>query len=153
MTHPPTDEHGTIADRENQPSMTDTSSTSPTTTSNSQSSARPPSGTDEPDSRLARFERDLEEIGHRTSRHDRRYVVAGLVAMAAGIAVAVVAYATSTSQSDTRDVISSVILAAVGLSIVIAGGAVFVRSSLTEFLRFWMLRMLYEQQRDRRSDR
>ena len=48
---------------------------------------------------------------------------------------------------DTRDVLSSAILAVVGLSLVVAGGAVFVRSSMTEFLRFWMLRMIYEQQR------
>ena len=97
--------------------------------------------------REARFSEELEAIGHRTSRGDRRLVLVSAGAMALGILLAVVAYATSTSQSDTRDVISSGILAMVGLGLVIGGAAVFVRSSLTEFLRFWMLRLLLEQQR------
>ncbi len=67
--------------------------------------------------------------------------------MGVGIVIALVAYLVSTGQGDTRDVISSGILATVGLSVVVAGGAVFVRGSLTDFLRFWMLRLLYEQQR------
>lgn len=103
--------------------------------------------------RVERFERDLEDIGHRTSRADRKLALAGAVAMVAGIALTIAAYAMSTGQSDTRDVISSGILATVGLSIVLAGAAVFVRGSLTEFLRFWMLRLLYEQQRDASRDR
>lgn len=98
--------------------------------------------------RTARFARELEGIGHRPSRSDRRVVVASAVIMTAGVVVAVVAYATSTAQSDTRDVISSVILGIVGLCLVVTGGAVFVRSSMTEFLRFWMLRLLAEQRGD-----
>jgi hypothetical protein len=99
--------------------------------------------------RQGRFAAELEAVGHQTSRGDRRLVLAAAAVMAAGVVLAIAAYAMSTSQSDTRDVISSGILAMVGLSLVVAGGAVFVRSSLTEFLRFWMLRMLYENQRNR----
>lgn len=99
--------------------------------------------------RQERFAQDLEAVGHRTSRGDRRLVLGAGAVMVVGVVLAVVAYAMSTGQSDTRDVISSGILAMVGLCLVVAGGAVFVRSSLTEFLRFWMLRMLYENQRDR----
>jgi hypothetical protein len=97
------------------------------------------------DARLERFDAALDQIGHRASANDRRWALAGLVAMAAGIVVGVVAYSTSTSMSDQRDVISAVILGVVGLAVVVAGAAVFVRYSLTEFLRFWMLRMLLEQ--------
>lgn len=98
--------------------------------------------------RVERFERDLADIGHRTSRADRTLALAGAAVMALGVVLAVAAYAMSTGQSDTRDVISSGILATVGLSIVLAGAAVFVRGSLTEFLRFWMLRLLAEQRHD-----
>lgn len=101
--------------------------------------------------RHERFAEELEAVGHRTSRGDRRLILGAIAVMAVGVVLAVVAYAMSTSQSDTRDVISSGILAMVGLCLVVAGGAVFVRSSLTEFLRFWMLRMLYENQRDRKD--
>jgi hypothetical protein len=99
--------------------------------------------------RHERFARDLDAIGHRTSRGDRRVVVGSAAVMGLGVALAVAAYITSTGQSDTRDVLSSGILAVVGLALVVAGGAVFVRSSMTEFLRFWMLRLLAEQERSR----
>jgi hypothetical protein len=112
------------------------------------------SGTSTPDgatpgvsaARQERFARELDAVGHRTSRGDRRFVLASAGVMGVGVLLAVVAYAMSTGQSDTRDVLSSGILAMVGLALVVAGGAVFVRSSMTEFLRFWMLRLLYEQQ-------
>lgn len=130
-----------------------TEGTDPSMTETSTDAATAASTTPSAGGRLARFERDLEKIGHRTSRADRKWALAGAVAMAIGVVITIVAYASSTSQSDTRDVISSGILAMVGVSIVIAGGIVFVRSSLTEFLRFWMLRLLYEQQADRGEDR
>lgn len=94
------------------------------------------------DARMERFDDAVAALGHRSSAGDRRWALLGLVAMAAGIVIAVVAYISSTSQSDSRDVMSSGILASVGLAVVIAGAAVFVRSSLTEFLRFWILRVL-----------
>ena len=96
--------------------------------------------------RLERFQRDLEAVGHRTSRGDRTQVALGAGAMVVGVIIAVAAYAMSTTQSDQRDVTSSVILGVAGLAVVVAGAAVFVKSALTEFLRFWMLRLLAERQ-------
>ncbi len=97
------------------------------------------------DERLDRFDAALDQIGHGASGNDRRWALAGLLVMALGVVVAIAAYATSTSMSDQRDVISAVILAVIGLAVVVAGAAVFVRYSLTEFLRFWMLRMLLQE--------
>ncbi|MGI8709542.1 MAG: hypothetical protein ACR2LA_00890 [Acidimicrobiales bacterium] len=42
--------------------------------------------------------------------------------------------------------LSSVIAASVGVALVVAGAAVFLRYSLAQFLRFWLLRLIYEQQ-------
>lgn len=97
------------------------------------------------DGRLGRFDDALAQIGHRSSGNDRRNAAIGLVLMAVGLGLALVAYFTSTSMSDQRDVLSAGILALSGLAVVVVGGAVFVRYSLTEFLRFWMLRLLLEQ--------
>ncbi|MDZ7676421.1 MAG: hypothetical protein U5K30_15300 [Acidimicrobiales bacterium] len=97
------------------------------------------------DTRLERFDQAVADMGHRPSAGDRRWALVGLVAMAAGIGLAIIAYATSTSMSDTRDLMSSGILASVGLCIVVAGAAVFVRASMTEFLRYWLLRVLLQQ--------
>lgn len=97
------------------------------------------------DGRLGRFDDALSQIGHRPSGNDRRNAIGGLVLMAAGVVVALVAYYTSTSMSDQRDVLSAGILALLGLAIVVVGATVFVRYSLSQFLRFWMLRLLLEQ--------
>lgn len=97
------------------------------------------------DDRLDRFDAALEQIGHRASAHDRRWALLGLLAMAAGILVTIAAYVTSTNQAATGDVIEAVVLGLVGVCVVVAGAAVFVRFSLTEFLRFWMLRMLLQE--------
>ncbi|WP_436796041.1 hypothetical protein [Actinospongicola halichondriae] len=97
------------------------------------------------DDRLDRFDAALEQIGHRASGNDRRWALAGLGAMALGVVVAVAAYVTSTNQTATGDVIEAVVLGLVGVCLVVSGAAVFVRFSLTEFLRFWMLRMLLQE--------
>ena len=38
------------------------------------------------------------------------------------------------------------ILALVGVTVSILGAALFLRYSLARFLRFWLLRLIYEQQ-------
>ncbi len=47
------------------------------------------------------------------------------------------------------DQLDAIVIAILGLGITIIGAALFVRSSLTQFLRFWLARVLYEQQRNR----
>jgi hypothetical protein len=49
-------------------------------------------------------------------------------------------------KSDDRDIQSLIILAVAMLALAVAGAAVFVRYSLARFLRFWLLRQLYEGQ-------
>ena len=100
--------------------------------------------------RREQFEEDIAAVRIRTGKAEaeQRYTILGLVAVGAGIVVCVLAYFASTGQSDTRDVISSVVLALLGVAITIAGAAVFLRYSFARFLRFWMLRLIYEQQND-----
>lgn len=101
--------------------------------------------------RLASFEQRVAAIGHRTNDRDRVWVRVGVGLMVAGIVLAIVGYQTSTAQADQRDVLSAGILALVGVGLSIVGGAIYLKSALTQFLRFWMLRLLLEQQRE--SDR
>ncbi|WP_421118710.1 hypothetical protein ACE2AJ_15275 [Aquihabitans daechungensis] len=44
--------------------------------------------------------------------------------------------------------LSSIILAVFGLSLAVIGMALFLRYSMGRFLRFWLLRLIYEQQDD-----
>ena len=98
--------------------------------------------------RREQFEEEIAAVRIRTGKAEaeQRWTILGLVGIGAGVVIALIAYFSSTGQSDSRDVISSAILALVGVSLTIAGGALFLRYSVARFLRFWLLRVIYEQQ-------
>jgi len=101
-----------------------------------------------PAERREQFEEEIAAVRIRTSKAEaeQRFALLGLIALVAGAVICLVAYIASGGQSDTRDVISSVILALLGVSVSIIGAALFLRYSLARFLRFWLLRLIYEQQ-------
>jgi len=98
--------------------------------------------------RRQQFEADIAQVRIKTggAGNEPRLIALGGVLMVVGAALALIAFIVSGSQSDTRDVLSTVILAVLGLSISVIGAAVFLRYSIGRFLRFWLLRLIYEQQ-------
>lgn len=98
--------------------------------------------------RREQFEADIAKVRVRTgaSSAEPRLIALGIVLMVVGVAIALIAFFTSGNIADTRDVLSTLILAVAGLGIAIVGAAVFLRFSLGRFLRFWLLRLIYEQQ-------
>ena len=66
--------------------------------------------------------------------------------MVAGVAISLVAYLASTGEAFTNDILELLILCGFGIALAILGAAVFLRYSLARFLRFWLLRLIYEQQ-------
>jgi hypothetical protein len=102
----------------------------------------------EPEHRMERLRAEAAALGVRRGTHRRDGVlqVAGLVMMGAAVLVALVAYASSLGSDDPRDIQSLIVLAIAMLALAVAGAAVFLRYSLSRFLRFWLLRQLYERQ-------
>lgn len=100
-----------------------------------------------PPDRRAAFEAEISRIQVKAGPEaaERRWIRAGLAAMVLGGGTAVVAFLVSLRMADTRDVISMSILAVAGLTVVVAGAAVFLRYAMGRFLRFWLLRLIYEQ--------
>jgi hypothetical protein len=97
--------------------------------------------------RIEQLRTDAAELNvRRSGARDGLYQAAGAVAMAVGVVVAFVAYQLSLGKDDTRDIQSLQILALAMLALAIVGAAVFLRYSLARFLRFWLLRQLYESQ-------
>jgi hypothetical protein len=97
--------------------------------------------------RIARLEQEAANLKVSTSaKRDGIYQAAGAVAMFAGVVVAFVAYQLSLDRSDPRDIQSLIILAVAMLALSVIGAAVFLRYSLARFLRFWLLRQLYDSQ-------
>ncbi len=76
---------------------------------------------------------------------DRGVSVLGMLLGIVGLAVILVCFAQSRGYSDIRNQMDALILSLFGLGLVIIGSVLYIRSSMTRFLRYWLLRMVYEQ--------
>jgi hypothetical protein len=81
---------------------------------------------------------------------ERRLLALGVALMVIGVVVAFVAYLLAGGESSDLEQREQIILSLVGVSLTVVGGAVFLRYSLARFLRFWLLRLIFEL---RQSDR
>ena len=100
------------------------------------------------------FKVEIAEMKLKTARVGLENTLQGIgvLLMIGGIALALGAYsaslnvtATPGSNVDVLDSNSYTPLAITGLAISVVGGFVFLRYSLAKFLRFWLLRQIYEQ--------
>jgi hypothetical protein len=97
--------------------------------------------------RIERLKSDAAELNvSKGAARDGLWQIVGAIAMTVGVVLAFVAYQLSLSKDDPRDIDSLQILAISMLALAVVGAAVFVRYSLARFLRFWLLRQLYEGQ-------
>lgn len=79
-------------------------------------------------------------------RRDTVLLIVGALLMVGGVVAALIVYEASLSKSNALDVASEQILAVSMIGLTVVGAALFVFASLARFLRFWMLRQLYESQ-------
>ncbi|GAA2121754.1 hypothetical protein [Actinomadura napierensis] len=107
--------------------------------------------------RADRFVRELAElkIPDPAAGRSSLWLRLGAVLMVAGAALGVAAYALSHGTRDPLVQRDAITLGLGGVTADIAGSAVFLRYSLTGFLRFWMARQSYDiaQLADRLLDR
>ncbi len=98
--------------------------------------------------KIEQFKQDIEGMRLKTqsSGSEQGLLVLGLVLMVLGILLGLGAFFSSTGQDDQRDQLELVILALAGVAVTLTGAALFLRYSLARFLRFWLLRQLYEGQ-------
>ena len=82
----------------------------------------------------------------RPPRRDRQLLRLGVVLLGVGIALTIIAYFMSHGTTNPLSQHDAIILALAGVTVSIAGGALFLRYSLATFLRFWLARLIYEQQ-------
>jgi hypothetical protein len=107
-----------------------------------------------PNHRAEQFKAEIAEMRLKTGRAnaERLLQILGVVLMVAGVALALGAYRASLNVTATPntnvDVLNSnsyTPLAIAGLAMSVVGGFLFLRYSLARFLRFWLLRQVYEQ--------
>ena len=81
---------------------------------------------------------------------DRKLLALSIVMMIGGVVIGLLGYAPWRSSVQQSDQLDAITIAVIGLTVSVVGAALFVRYSIAQFLRFWLARLIYEQQR---SDR
>jgi hypothetical protein len=98
------------------------------------------------ETRADRFVRELAElkIPDPAAGRPRFWLRLGIALMALGLVLAVAAYVISHGTSDPLVQRDALTLGLGGISGSVVGSALFLRYSLTGFLRFWMARQSYD---------
>ena len=99
-----------------------------------------------PESRADRFTRELSElkISDPSAGRSQLWLRGGLALMVIGPVLAIVAYFMSHGTASALEQRDAVIIALIGISLAVVGSAVFLRYSLTDFLRFWLARQAFD---------
>ena len=133
-----------------------TSSSAPSSSASDSAAATSPGAVPAAGSdRTEQFRRDLADMKIREPRvgMDGILLKLGLLGLVAGIVVAIVAYTMSHGTDNPLQQRDAFTIGLIGVTISIAGAALFLRYSLAGFLRFWLARFLFEQQRNNESDK
>jgi hypothetical protein len=98
------------------------------------------------ESRADRFTRELADlkIADPAAGHPRLWQRAGAALMAGGIVLGVASYLISQRTGSSLTASTAITISLGGVTLALVGGAIFLRYSLTGFLRFWMARQSFE---------
>lgn len=114
---------------------------------------RPAADAAEATQRADRFIAELGDVRRDSSSRNAVLVRVGATLLVLGVVIAAIAALLSQSTNNPLNQSSDISLGLVGIAVGILGGALFLRYSIGQFLRFWLLRLSYEQQRDASRDR
>jgi hypothetical protein len=98
--------------------------------------------------RLDEFQAELTRLRlKRPSRDDeQRLILAGVALMGVGLVVVVLGYLGASGTNDFSSQVPYLLSGGVlGLGLTVVGAALFLRYSLGRYLRFWLLRLIYEE--------
>lgn len=97
--------------------------------------------------RRQEFEQEVAELKVRTSvnQTDARNAKVGMALAIIGVVLCLVSYIGSINAADGLAQNDFIILALFGVSLSVAGSIVWLRFSLGQLLRLWLVRLVYEQ--------
>jgi hypothetical protein len=98
--------------------------------------------------RVDQFKSEIAQMGvaDPSAGRDRPLLLLGALLLIVGPVLCVLGYLSSHGTTNPAALNDATVTAIVGLSLTVAGGALFVRYSFAQFLRFWLARLSYEQQ-------
>lgn len=77
---------------------------------------------------------------------ERRWLMAGVILPIVGIIVIIVGWFGASGSAEPYEQLPYLLSGgALGIGLIVMGGALFVRYSTTRYLRFWLVRTIYEQ--------
>jgi hypothetical protein len=98
-------------------------------------------------SRLAQFEAEVGKLkvtggGANPERLGSRW---GIGLGVVGFVVTIIAWFSAKDSTDVNTILRSQIIGLLGIGIVLVGVVIWIRNSLTRYLRYWIIRLVYEQ--------
>jgi uncharacterized membrane protein len=99
------------------------------------------------DDRIQAFTQEIGELKLRGGRGDRERIllVIGVIALVAGVVLAVVGGFQASGTTDLGDQVAFLATGTfIGLALVVLGTALFIRYSVARFMRFWLVRLVHE---------
>ena len=97
--------------------------------------------------RLQQFQSDMEQLkvtGGKVNP-ERSWGIFGIVLMVAGAVITLVAWLATRGTIDALEIADYSAMAMFGLTVAIVGSVVFAVMSLRRYLRYWLIRLIYEQ--------
>ena len=97
--------------------------------------------------RVEQFEADIAElrITDPSASRDQLALRLGILGMAVGVVLPIVAYAMSHGTTNPLAQRDALVLALLGVACAVAGGALYLKGAVSGFLRFWLVRDLHER--------
>jgi hypothetical protein len=98
--------------------------------------------------RAERFKAEVADMKLRdpATSVDRLLTRLGLVGLAGGVAMGVIAYFVSHGTTNPLQQRDAIVLGLLAVTLALVGGALWLKATLAGFLRFWIARICYEQQ-------
>jgi hypothetical protein len=97
--------------------------------------------------RVEQFKADIADMRLKdpSIAREQQLLWLGVVMMVVGVILAIASYFGSHSSTPPAQQ-DYVVVALIGVTVSVVGAALFLRYSIAQFLRFWMARLIYEQQ-------
>jgi hypothetical protein len=98
-------------------------------------------------SRLAQFEEEVGKLkvtggGANPERLGAQW---GIGLTIVGFVIAIISWFSAKDSGDVNTILRSQIVAVIGIGVAVVGIVIWVRNSLTRYLRYWIVRLVYEQ--------
>jgi hypothetical protein len=98
-------------------------------------------------SRLAQFEAEVTKLkvtgGGANPERTAERVGIGLII--GGFVIAFISWWSAFNAGNFADIDRAAIFAAIGLGVALVGAIVWLRNSMTRYMRYWIIRLVYEQ--------